>query len=70
MTSRNTLITGLIAGAAIGAAAGLLMAPKPGTVTRRYLAGRAGRFRQRIQQGRTQEMPVSNGHLQSIGEIH
>ena len=53
MTGTNTLITGLIAGAAIGAAAGLLLAPKPGNVTRRYLAGRADRLRQRIQVGRT-----------------
>jgi gas vesicle protein len=52
MTGTNTLITGLIAGAAIGAAAGLLLAPKPGNVTRRYLAGRADRLRQRIQVGR------------------
>lgn len=66
MTGRNTFITGLIAGAAAGAAVGLLLAPKPGNVTRRYLAGRAGKLRQRIQQGRLPEMPVSNGHLEPV----
>ena len=66
MTSRNTLITGLIAGAAVGAAAGLLLAPKPGNVTRRYLAGRAGKLRQRFQQGRTEEMPAANGRPQTL----
>jgi gas vesicle protein len=66
MTGKNTLITGLIAGAALGAAAGLLMAPKPGNVTRRYLANQAGRLRQRIQQGKNDEMAVSNGRLHTI----
>ena len=45
MTSRSHLMTGLITGAAVGAAAGLLLAPKPGKVNRRFVAMRAGRFR-------------------------
>lgn len=66
MTNRNTLITGLIAGAAVGAAAGLLLAPKPGNVTRRYLAGQAGKLRQKFQQGGTEEMPAANGRAQTV----
>ena len=66
MTARKTLITGLMAGAAVGAAAGLLLAPKPGKVTRRYVASQAGKLRQKIEQSTTEEMPVSNGHLDSV----
>ena len=40
MEKRNQLVTGLIAGAAVGAVAGLLLAPKPGKVTRRFVAAR------------------------------
>ena len=43
MEKRNHLVTGLIAGAAVGAVAGLLLAPKPGKVTRRFVAARARR---------------------------
>ena len=43
MEKRNRIVTGLIAGAAVGAVAGLLMAPKPGKVTRRFVAARARR---------------------------
>ena len=66
MMSKKTFITGLIAGTAVGAAAGLLMAPKPGKVTRRYVAGKTGKLRQKIEQARTKQMPVSNGHLDSV----
>ena len=47
MTSKTPLMTGLIAGAAVGAAAGLLLAPKPGKVTRRFVAMRAGKIRRK-----------------------
>ena len=67
MTNRKMLFTGLIAGAAVGAAAGLLLAPKPGDVTRRYLAGRAATLRQRMRQEKTPVEAVSNGHMQPIG---
>ena len=45
MTSKSQIMTGLITGAAVGAAAGLLLVPKPGKVNRRFLAMRGGRFR-------------------------
>ncbi len=45
MTSKSHLMTGLITGVAVGAAAGLLLAPKPGNVTRRFVAMRARRLR-------------------------
>ena len=45
MTSKYHLMTGLITGAAVGAAAGLLLAPKPGKVNRRFVAMRAVRLR-------------------------
>ena len=45
MTSKNVLVTGIIAGAAVGAVAGLLFAPKPGKVTRRFAVSSASRIR-------------------------
>ena len=45
MSGANQVVTGLVAGAAVGAAAGLLFAPKPGKVTRRFVAIRAARIR-------------------------
>ena len=47
MVSRNKFVTGLIAGAAVGAAAGLLFAPKPGKATRQQVTTRAGDLRQK-----------------------
>ena len=60
MEKHNHLVTGLIAGAAVGAVAGLLLAPKPGKVTRRFVAARArrttdryvGTFRRTVRRGR------------------
>ena len=40
MTVGNWFVSGLIAGAVVGGAAGLVMAPKPGKVTRRYMGMR------------------------------
>ena len=45
MTKGNNVITGLIAGAFIGTAVGLLVAPKPGKETREMVATRAGEWR-------------------------
>lgn len=45
MVNRNKLVTGLIAGATVGAAAGLLFAPKPGKVSRQIVAARTGDIR-------------------------
>ena len=42
---RNKLVAGLIAGAAVGAVAGLLCAPNPGRESRQMFAGRAGKIR-------------------------
>ena len=41
MSTSNLFMSGLIAGAAVGTVAGLMMAPKPGKVTRRFVAMRA-----------------------------
>ena len=45
MTGKNVFVTGIIAGAAVGAAAGLLLAPKPGKVTRRFAVSKAASLR-------------------------
>jgi|ETNmetMinimDraft_2_1059921.scaffolds.fasta_scaffold215416_1 gas vesicle protein len=45
MTKRNKLVAGLVMGAAVGAAAGLLLAPKPGKEARQVVASRLGNFR-------------------------
>ena len=45
MVKTNTLVTGLIAGAALGAIAGLLFAPKPGKESRQIVAARADELR-------------------------
>ena len=47
MTNENRLITGLIAGALLGAIAGLLLAPKPGKESRQIVSTRAVEFRQK-----------------------
>ena len=45
MVNTNKLVTGLIAGAALGAVAGLLFAPKPGKESRQIMAARADELR-------------------------
>ena len=45
MVNTNKLVTGLIAGAALGAVAGLLFAPKPGKESRQIVAIRADELR-------------------------
>jgi len=47
MTTRNNLVTGLIAGAAVGTVAGLLFAPRPGKQTRHLVAARTGDLRKK-----------------------
>jgi len=42
MVKSNKLFVGLIAGAAVGVAAGLLFAPKPGKESRSLVANRTG----------------------------
>ena len=66
MTSSNKLISGLAAGAIIGAAAGILFAPKPGKETRKVVGAKAvdlrdkaggyiGNLRDKIKKGRGTE---------------
>ena len=60
MAKSNKFLYGLIAGAAIGAIAGVLLAPKSGKETRKLLRERAatlggGRFGNLFSKGRTQE---------------
>ena len=45
MAYKNKLVTAVVAGAAAGAVAGLMFAPKPGKETRRIVATRAGEAR-------------------------
>ena len=49
MSSCNVFMTALVAATAVGAAAGLLLAPKPGKVTRRFVAMRANTMRHRTE---------------------
>ena len=66
MTGFNKLMTGLLAGVATGAAAGVLLAPKRGRVTRRFLTGRVGRLRRKVSRGTEMlgvpETASVNGH--------
>jgi gas vesicle protein len=63
MVKTNKFLTGVIAGAVIGAVAGLLLAPKAGRETRKLLRERAaglgekagGRFGNLFGKGRAQE---------------
>ena len=47
MTRSNKLMTGLVAGALVGAAAGILLAPKPGKESRGIVGTKAGEIRNR-----------------------
>jgi len=77
MSSVNKIVTGLIAGVAVGAAVGLLFAPKPGKVTRRFVGIRArkmtgeymGSLRQRMQRrsGVDAVEDSANGHVSAAG---
>jgi len=50
MSSSNRFMTALVAATAVGAAAGLLLAPKPGKVTRRFVAMRANTMRNKTEE--------------------
>ena len=76
MVKTNKLVAGLIAGAAVGAVAGLLFAPKPGKESRQIVAERADEFRNkangyvntiRSRRKSKENQPVmaeaSNGHV-------
>ena len=66
MTGKNVFVTGIIAGAAVGAAAGILLAPKPGKVTRRFAVSKASMFRR--QAGGYLSRRMGKGEAVSIGE--
>ncbi len=75
MTSSNRLITGLVAGALVGAVAGILFAPKPGRESRLIVGAKAeeirnktggyiGTVKEKIRKGRSTESveePSENG---------
>jgi gas vesicle protein len=49
MTKTNSLLTGLVAGALLGAVAGLLVAPKAGKETRTIVGTKAAEVRSRAE---------------------
>ena len=49
MSSSNRFMSVMVAATALGAAAGLLLAPKSGKVTRRFVAMRAHNMRNRTE---------------------
>jgi len=77
MSSANKIFSGLIAGVAVGAVVGLLFAPKPGKVTRRFVGIRArqmtgeyvGSLKQRIRRssGGGVAEESANGHVSAAG---
>ena len=51
MYNTTKLVTGLIAGTAVGVTAGLLFAPKPGKESRHKVATQAGELRRKMRRG-------------------
>ena len=51
MYNTAKLVTGLIAGTAVGVTAGLLFAPRPGKETRHKVATQAGDLRRKMRRG-------------------
>ncbi len=49
MAGRNIIVSGLITGALVGITAGVLLAPKSGRVTRRFVKDKANSLRSRMQ---------------------
>lgn len=49
MTDRNVIVSGLITGTVLGIVTGVLLAPKAGKVTRRFLRIKTTDFRSRVQ---------------------
>ena len=70
MNKRNKVITGLSAGVAIGAVAGLFLAPKPGSETRKIVATRAGTLRNKANGyvGVMRQRMRKSGTMQAVNE--
>ena len=66
MADRNILFAGLIVGAAVGAIAGLLLAPQTGKETRQIVTARAGEVRAKAGQIGT-SVRERIGHRGEIG---
>ena len=49
MAGRNIIVSGLITGALVGITAGVLLAPKSGRVTRRFVKDKANSLGSRMQ---------------------
>ena len=62
MVKTNKLVAGLIAGAAVGAVAGLLFAPKPGKDSRHIVATRAYELRNKADELRNK----ASGYVDSV----
>ena len=60
MMRGNAFATGIIAGALAGVVAGLLLAPKPGKVTRGIVRDRAGSFGSAVRK-RIRRVRAANG---------
>ena len=70
MAKSNKLFTGLIFGVAVGAVAGLLLAPKPGKETRKIVATRADTLRSKASDyvGVMRQRMRKSGALQAVNE--
>ena len=70
MANRNKLLTGLIAGVAVGAIAGLFLAPKPGKETRKIVATQAGTLRNKANDyvGVMRQRMRKSGAMQAVNE--
>jgi gas vesicle protein len=69
MEKSNKLTTGLIAGAVVGAVAGLLLAPKPGKETRHMITSRAGGYAGTLRQkiGKRNGLVLEEASVDHVG---
>ena len=66
MMRGNALATGIIAGALAGVVAGLILAPKPGRVTRGIVRDRGGNFGGAVRK-RIRRVRAANGTAEYAG---
>ena len=71
MERMNRFVSGLIAGAAVGSVAALLLAPKPGKDTRHMVATQAGELREKAggYVGSLREKVRRGGNLEKAGDL-